>query len=78
MKKIILLVTSSIFLVATISISAERDCSNPKGFHQKLMCKELMENNSNGEDKQGGGLLKKLNPFKSLNDFNKKTKKTIF
>jgi|TARA_B110000438_G_C15819888_1_gene653882 hypothetical protein len=30
-----------LFSLTSISVAAERDCSNPKGFHQKLMCKKI-------------------------------------
>ena len=36
--KIILLLTIVSFSSALIAKAAERDCSNPKGFHEKLMC----------------------------------------
>ena len=76
MKKIILIVTSSLFLMSNISISAETDCSNPKGFHQKLVCKNFKSNPDNENAGKKKGFFK--NPFKKLNDVNTKTKKTLF
>ena len=38
-KIILLLTTISFFTAITTSANAARDCSNPKGFHAKMMCK---------------------------------------
>jgi hypothetical protein len=88
MNKILVIIISSVFFISTIAVSEERDCSDPKGFHQKLMCKGFMQNeegaNSTLSDlvgkktKKDGGLLKGFNPFKKINDINKKQKKTLF
>ena len=75
-KKMIIIVTMMFFSLGSISISAERDCSNPKGFHNKLMCNKIGHKTTDNSDSEGS--KKKFNPFKSLNDLNKKTKKTLF
>jgi len=41
MIKIITTSLIVLFSLTNISIAAERDCSNPQGFHQKLMCKKI-------------------------------------
>ena len=76
LKKMIMLVTITSFSLGSIAISAERDCSNPKGFHNKLMCKKLgtASTNDDSEKKEGGGLLKFVP--KSLKEFSEK--KTLF
>ena len=65
------------FSLGSISISAERDCSNPKGFHNKLMCKKLMQktiDTDNTEDETKNGFLKIIPKF--LREA--PTKKTLF
>jgi hypothetical protein len=76
LKKMIMLVTIITFSLGSIAISAERDCSNPKGFHNKLMCKQFntASTDDDSEKKEGGGLLKFFP--KSLKEFNEK--KTLF
>ena len=49
MNKITLTVISILIFFSTNSISAERDCTNPKGFHQKLMCKKSDTNSVSSE-----------------------------
>ena len=66
-KLIILFATISLFTTSIINSAEARDCSDPKGFHQKLMCKKFFEglefgkssDNSATTDKpkkQGSGL----------------------
>tara|TARA_B100001245_G_C22761379_1_gene368372 strand:+ start:335 stop:604 length:270 start_codon:yes stop_codon:yes gene_type:complete len=38
-KIILLLTTISLFTSAPYSVAEARDCSNPKGFHAKMVCK---------------------------------------
>ena len=38
-KIIILFATISLFTSVPYNVAESRDCSNPKGFHEKLMCK---------------------------------------
>ena len=38
-KIILLLTTISLFTSVPYGIAEARDCSNPKGFHAKMMCK---------------------------------------
>ena len=42
-KIILLLAIVSVFTSTPYNAAEARDCSNPKGFHQKLMCKKLLE-----------------------------------
>jgi len=40
LKKIVFILTITLFTsIFNNSAIAETDCSNPKGFHQKMMCK---------------------------------------
>ena len=43
-KTILLLTIISVLTSVPYSIAEARDCSDPKGFHQKLMCKKLFKN----------------------------------
>ena len=38
-KILLLLTTISFFTAITTSANAARDCANPRGFHDKMMCK---------------------------------------
>ena len=38
-KVILLLTTISLFTSVPYGVAEARDCSNPKGFHAKMMCK---------------------------------------
>ena len=40
-KTILLLATISVLISVPYSIAEARDCSDPKGFHQKLMCQKI-------------------------------------
>jgi len=42
-KLLILFATISSFTAAPFNAAEARDCSDPKGFHQKLMCKKFLE-----------------------------------
>ena len=42
-KILLVLATVSFFTALPYSITEAKDCSNPKGFHEKLMCKSLFE-----------------------------------
>ena len=42
-KTIILLATIAVLTSVPYSIAEARDCSDPKGFHQKLMCQKLFQ-----------------------------------
>ena len=37
--KIIILLTTISFFASVSTNAKEKDCSNPKGFHEKMMCK---------------------------------------
>ncbi|MDA9084698.1 hypothetical protein N9J95_00685 [Candidatus Pelagibacter sp.] len=56
MNKIFVIVISALILFTTNLISAERDCTNPKGFHEKLMCKNF---DSDSVDADSGSTKKK-------------------
>ena len=43
LKLLILFATIFLFTTAPYNAAEARDCSDPKGFHQKLMCKKLLE-----------------------------------
>ena len=59
----------NLLLFSTNSISAERDCTNPASFHEKLMCKDF---NSESTNNDTGSVKKKI--FKTP-DFLKKLNK---
>ena len=40
-KILLVLATVSFFTALPYSIAEARDCSNPKGFHERLMCKSF-------------------------------------
>ena len=42
-KILLVLATVSFFTALPYSIAEARDCSDPKGFHEKLMCKSYLE-----------------------------------
>ena len=41
LRIIILLTVISLFTTSPYTTAEARDCSNPEGFHEKLMCKKL-------------------------------------
>ena len=47
----------NLLLFSTNSISAERDCTNPASFHEKLMCKDF---NSESTNNDTGSVKKKF------------------
>ncbi len=42
LKILLILVFMSFFASSSYSLAKERDCSNPKKFHEKIMCKKIM------------------------------------
>tara|TARA_B100002003_G_scaffold44569_1_gene39886 strand:+ start:69 stop:353 length:285 start_codon:yes stop_codon:yes gene_type:complete len=44
LRIIILLTVISLFTTSPYTTAEARDCSNPKGFHEKLMCKKFKLN----------------------------------
>jgi hypothetical protein len=50
LKKIMFISTIVIFSIATYNSVNAKDCSNPKGFHQKLSCKFSGESPSKVQD----------------------------
>ncbi len=72
-KKIIL-ISVIVFFTITFNnpVKAERDCSNPKGFHEKMMCKyqnkgEGTTSTESSKPKKGWGWLKKIREFGGKN-----------
>ena len=63
-KIILLLATVSLFTSMPYSAAEARDCSNPKGFHEKLMCRVSGETDrtvtSNDTEKKGESLKTKI------------------
>ena len=72
MKKLYILTITTILALTSNSISAERDCANPKGFHDKLMCKQLI---NFGKQEVGNTENKKSGIFKKIGDWQKKMNK---
>ena len=70
-KIIILLVTIPLLSSITFSAVDARDCSNPKGFHAKMMCMVTGESSSNtsgnSEKKKGDGFWQKIKNFGGKN-----------
>ena len=63
-----LLATISLFTSVPYDAVEARDCSNPKGFHEKLMCKKLFEaDNSDNPKKKGNGFWQKIKNFGGKN-----------
>ena len=48
-KILILFATISLFTTAPFNAAVARDCSDPKGFHQKLMCNKLLSGLGSGK-----------------------------
>ena len=67
-KIIVLLATISLFTSVPYDAVEARDCSNPKGFHEKLMCKKLFEaDNSDNPKKKGNSFWQKIKNFGGKN-----------
>ena len=63
-----LLATISLFTSVPYDAVEARDCSNPKGFHEKLMCNKLFEaDNSDNPKKKGNGFWQKIKNFGGKN-----------
>ena len=60
-KVIILLTVMSLFLVLPYNNAVARDCSNAKGFHEKLMCKLISSDPPSGDNPDN--LWKKMKNF---------------
>ena len=71
MKIIILLATISLFTTIPYDAAEARDCSDPKGFHAKMMC--MMSGDSVSSDtsdkpkKKGNGFWQKIKDFGGKN-----------
>jgi len=67
-KIIMLLATISLFTSVPYDAVEARDCSNPKGFHEKLMCNKLFKaDNSDKPKKKGNGFWQKIKNFGGKN-----------
>ena len=72
-KIIILLATISLFTSVPYAAVEARDCSNPKGFHEKMMCKFSSSTSASEspektkENKSGEGLWQKIKNFGGKN-----------
>ena len=66
-KMAVLLTTISLFTLTSYNAAVARDCSNPKGFHQKLMCKVSGDSNDSVTTdetiKKDSGFMTKLKKF---------------
>ena len=61
MKNIILLTTVTLLFMSAHYTTAEaRDCSDPKGFHAKAMCKLMGESSSKPAKEKGDSFWSKL------------------
>ncbi len=71
-KIIILLASISIFTSVPYNVAESRDCSNPKGFHEKMMCKLLpgdsvSSDTSDKPKKKSNGFWQKIKNFGGKN-----------
>ena len=70
-KIIILLATISLFTSVPYDAAEARDCSDPKGFHAKMMCKLAGEGSSgasdNSEKNKGDSFWQKIKNFGGKN-----------
>ena len=67
-KIILLLTTISLFTSVPYGVAEARDCSNPKGFHAKMMCKLSGSSVTTDEaKKKDNGFFKKLKNFGGKN-----------
>ena len=65
-KIILLLTTISLFTSVPYVVAEARDCSNPKGFHEKMMCKLSGSSSTAAETKEtnaGDGTTSWLKKF---------------
>ena len=60
-KVILLLTTISLFTSIPYGAVEARDCSNPKGFHAKMMCK--LSGDAETKETKGDGFFTKLKNF---------------
>ena len=70
-KIIILLATISLFTSVPYDAAEARDCSDPKGFHAKMMCKisgdSVSSDTSDKPKKKSNGLWQKIKNFGGKN-----------
>ena len=66
-KTLVLLASISLFTSVTYSSAEARDCSNPKGFHEKMMCQlsgdSKAEVDTTNDGSESSGFMKKLKKF---------------
>ena len=72
LKIIILFTAITLFTSVSFNYAEARDCSNPKGFHAKMMCKfssfgtvssSATEKPKKNKSKSGGSLWQKIKNF---------------
>ena len=70
-KIIILLATISLFTSVPYDAAEARDCSDPKGFHAKMMCKitgdSVSSDSSDKPKKKSNGFWQKIKNFGGKN-----------
>jgi len=70
-KIIILLATISLFTSVPYDAAEARDCSDPKGFHEKMMCKisgdSVSSDTSDKPKKKSNGFWQKIKNFGGKN-----------
>ena len=70
-KIIMLLATISLFTSVPYDAAKARDCSDPKGFHAKMMCMMSADSASSGTSdkpkKKGNGFWQKIKNFGGKN-----------
>ena len=70
-KLILLFTTMSLFAFTSLSVKA-RDCSNPEGFHEKLMCKveegkDFSDTSGEEKDSSGKSIWQKIKDYGGKN-----------
>ena len=71
-KSITLLLTIPLLCSITYTSALARDCVNPKGFHEKMMCKLTgdsvsTDTSEKSKDKKGGSFWQKIKNFGGKN-----------
>ena len=69
--KIILLLTIISFFSSLASKATARDCSNPKGFHEKLMCSMSGNSDKSTSETKEVKKTKKWSILQKFDDWNK-------
>ena len=70
LRVIIFLAVVSLFTTSHFNAAEARDCSNPKGFHEKMMCKisgSSSSSESSEKEKSGDSFWQKIKNFGGKN-----------